>query len=71
MTEYQIQPQTRRCAATGRELQAGERYYTARLEDGDQFVRQDFSSEARRGLSSFSRNTRRSILRASGRGTPT
>ena len=49
MTEYQIQPHTRRCVATGRELQSGERYYTALLEEGDQFVRQDFSSEAWHG----------------------
>lgn len=49
MTEYQIQPHTRRCTATGRELRAGERYYTALLEEGDQFVRQDFSSEAWQG----------------------
>ena len=49
MTDYQIQPHTRRCTATGRELQPGERYYTALLEEGDQFVRQDFSSEAWQG----------------------
>jgi hypothetical protein len=49
MTEYQIQPHTRRCVATGRELQAGERYYTALLEEGDQFVRQDYSKEAWQG----------------------
>ena len=49
MTDYQIQPHTRRCTATGRELRPGERYYTALLEEGDQFVRQDFSSEAWQG----------------------
>jgi hypothetical protein len=49
MTDYQIQPNTRRCVATGRELQAGERYYTALLEEGDQFVRQDYSKEAWQG----------------------
>jgi hypothetical protein len=49
MTDYQIQPNTRRCVVTGRELQPGERYYTALLEEGDQFVRQDFSSEAWQG----------------------
>ncbi len=49
MTDYQIQPHTRRCTVTGRELKPGERYYTALLEEGDQFVRQDFSSEAWQG----------------------
>jgi len=46
MTEYQIQPNTRRCATTGRDLQPGETYYTALLEAGGQFVRQDYSAEA-------------------------
>ena len=49
MTDYQIQPHTRRCSATGRELLPGERYYTALLEEGDQFVRQDFASDAWQG----------------------
>ena len=49
MIEYQIQPHTRRCTATGRELKAGERYYTALLDEGGQFLRQDFSSEAWQG----------------------
>lgn len=49
MTDYQIQPHTRRCAATGRDLQPGERYYTALVEEGDLFVRQDFSSQAWQG----------------------
>jgi hypothetical protein len=34
---------------TGRDLQPGERYYTALLEEGDRFVRQDFSSQAWQG----------------------
>jgi|RhiMetdeSRZDD1v2_1073273.scaffolds.fasta_scaffold283959_2 hypothetical protein len=49
MTDYQIQPHTRRCVTTGRDLQPGERYYTALLEEGDRFVRQDFSSQAWQG----------------------
>ena len=49
MTEYQIQPITRRCVATGRELQPGERFYTALLEEGNVFTRQDFSPEAWQG----------------------
>jgi hypothetical protein len=46
MTEYQIQPNTRRCAISGRELKPGEPYYTALLEADGQFVRQDYSAEA-------------------------
>jgi hypothetical protein len=47
--EYQIQPNTRRCAVTGRELQPGERYYAALIEDGPQFVRRDYCTEAWQG----------------------
>jgi hypothetical protein len=46
MTEYQIQANTRRCAATGRELRPGEKVYTVLLDQGGQFVRQDFGSDA-------------------------
>lgn len=46
MTEYQIQPTTRRCALTGRELQAGEKFYSVLREEGDHFIRQDISAEA-------------------------
>jgi len=49
MTEYQIQPNTRRCAATNRELQPGERYFAVLREEDDRFVRQDFSVEAWQG----------------------
>jgi hypothetical protein len=49
MNEYQIQPNTRRCAATGRELRPGEKVFTALLEEGHQFVRRDYSSEAWQG----------------------
>lgn len=49
MTEYQIQPNTRRCSVTGRELQPGEPFYTALLEEGDHFQRRDFCSEAWQG----------------------
>jgi hypothetical protein len=49
MIEYQIQPNTRRCASTGRELQPGERYFTALSEEGDGFVRQDYCAEAWQG----------------------
>lgn len=49
MTEYQIQPHTRRCAVTGRDLQPGERYFTALLEEADHFLRHDYSCEAWQG----------------------
>jgi hypothetical protein len=49
MTDYQIQPSTRRCALTGRELRPGEKVFTALLEDGGKFLRQDYSSEAWQG----------------------
>ena len=47
--EYDIQPNTRRCAVTGRELQPGERYYAALIEDGIQLARRDYSVEAWQG----------------------
>jgi hypothetical protein len=46
MTDYQIQPNTRRCAVTGQELRPGTRFYTVLLDQGGKFVRQDYSSEA-------------------------
>lgn len=46
VSDYQIQPNSRRCAATGRELRPGERYYSALLEEGSQLVRRDYCSEA-------------------------
>ena len=49
MIDYQIQPSTRRCSATGRELQPGERYYSVLLEEAGKFVRKDFSLEAWQG----------------------
>jgi hypothetical protein len=49
MTEYQIQPNTRRCAATGRELRPGETFYSVLLDDGTRFVRQDYGHEAWHG----------------------
>jgi hypothetical protein len=47
--DYQIQPNSRRCAVTGRQMQPGERYYTALLEVNHQFVRQDYSQESWQG----------------------
>lgn len=49
MIDYQIQPSTRRCSATGREIQPGERYYSVLLEEGGKLVRKDFSVEAWQG----------------------
>src|SRR5436309_450626 len=46
MTEYQIQPITRRCAATGQELQPGSRYFSVLLEQGGKLVRLDYSGDA-------------------------
>ena len=45
MIDYEIQANTRRCAATGRDLRPGERVYTVLVEEGGRFVRQDYSSE--------------------------
>ena len=47
--DYQIQPNSRRCAVTGRELQPGERYYSALVEENQQFVRKDFCVDAWQG----------------------
>jgi hypothetical protein len=49
MTEYQIQPHTRRCSVTGRELKPGEKFYTALVEEGDRLLRKDYSGEAWQG----------------------
>jgi hypothetical protein len=49
MMEYQIQPNTRRCALSGRELRPGEKFYSVLLEESGRLVRQDFSSEAWQG----------------------
>jgi hypothetical protein len=45
MTDYQIQPSTRRCCVSGRELQPGERCFTVLLDQGGRFVRQDYAAE--------------------------
>jgi len=49
MTEYQIQPNTRRCAVSGRELKPGERYYSVLRDAGGKFVRKDYAAEAWQG----------------------
>lgn len=47
--EFEIQRCTRRCAATGRELSAGESYFSALVAEGAQLQRLDFSVEAWQG----------------------
>lgn len=47
--DYQIQPNTKVCAATGRELQPGEKFFTALLEENHQLIRKDFSYQAWKG----------------------
>src|SRR5215831_9812478 len=47
--DYHIQPNSRRCAATGREMQPGERYFSALLDENQQLVRKDFCQEAWQG----------------------
>jgi hypothetical protein len=49
MSEYQIQPNTRRCTTSGRELRPGERYYSALFDEGGKFLRKDYSVEAWQG----------------------
>ena len=46
MMDYQIQPSSRRCAATGRELKPGEKVFSVLAEEGGKFVRKDFAAEA-------------------------
>jgi hypothetical protein len=46
MTEYEIQGPTRVCAATGRKLKAGDRFYGVLSEDGGRFVRTDYAADA-------------------------
>jgi hypothetical protein len=49
MTDYQIQPNTRHCAATGRELRAGEKFYSVLSQEGGKLVRRDYAAEAWQG----------------------
>lgn len=46
MTDYEIQGPTRLCAATGRELQPGERFYGALVEESGKLVRKDYAADA-------------------------
>jgi hypothetical protein len=49
MIDYQIQPNTRRCFLTNRELRPGEKFYSVLLDEQGQFVRHDYSIEAWQG----------------------
>jgi hypothetical protein len=49
MTEYQIQPNARRCSVTGRELQPGERYFSVLTEEDGRFVRRDYAAASWQG----------------------
>jgi len=49
MTDYQIQPNTRHCAATGRELRAGEKFYSVLLLESGKLIRRDYAAEAWQG----------------------
>lgn len=44
--DYQIQPNSRRCTITGKELQPGERFYSALLDEERHLVRKDFCESA-------------------------
>jgi len=47
--DYQIQPNTRRCFLTGRELKPGEKFYSVLLDEGGQLVRHDYGAEVWHG----------------------
>jgi len=49
ISDYQIQPNSRRCSVTGRELQPGETYFSVLLDEGGRFVRREYSREAWQG----------------------
>jgi len=49
MSDYAIQPPTRRCAVTGRELRPGEVYYSAVFEVSGRLERRDYCSDAWQG----------------------
>jgi hypothetical protein len=46
MIDYQIQPNTRRCAVSGRELRPGEKFVSVLLEEGGKLVRRDYGGDA-------------------------
>ncbi|MCS7306819.1 MAG: hypothetical protein NZ602_17130 [Thermoguttaceae bacterium] len=49
MMDYEVQRFTRQCAATGRQLQAGETFYSVLVAEGMQIRRLDYSAESWQG----------------------
>jgi hypothetical protein len=49
MIDYEVQRCTRHCAATGRELQPGEVFYSTLTAEGAEVVRHDYAKEAWQG----------------------
>jgi hypothetical protein len=49
MTDYQLQPNARRCALTGRDLAPGDRYFSVLTEENGRLVRRDYSASAWQG----------------------
>jgi len=49
MMDYEVQRFTRQCAATGRELQPGETFYSVLLQEGAEIRRLDYSAEGWQG----------------------
>jgi len=50
MLDYEVQPHTRRCTTTGRELQhPAEKYYSVLVEERGRLIRQDYSREGWQG----------------------
>ena len=49
MTDYQIQPNTRHCAVSGRELRPGEKFYSVLVQEGGKLARRDYAAEAWQG----------------------
>jgi hypothetical protein len=47
--DYEVQHSKRRCAATGREFQPGETYYSVLTADGAKLNREDYAAEAWQG----------------------
>ena len=49
MSDYQLQPNSRRCSVSGRELKPGETYFSVLLDEHGRFMRREYSREAWQG----------------------
>ena len=49
-SEWTVSRSTRRCAATGRDIAEGETHYAALREEGERFLRADYSADAWEGV---------------------